>query len=84
MRRYSEYKDSGISWIGEIPSEWKVSKAKYHFISNDGGVWGSEPEYDGNDVVVLRSTEQTVDGKWIIEDPAIRSMKGQNYQKQLN
>lgn len=83
MRRYSEYKDSGISWIGEIPSEWKVSKAKYHFISNDGGVWGSEPEYDGNDVVVLRSTEQTVDGKWIIEDPAIRSMKGQNYQKQL-
>lgn len=23
MKRYSEYKDSGIEWIGEIPSHWK-------------------------------------------------------------
>lgn len=24
MKRYSKYKDSGIEWIGEIPSEWKI------------------------------------------------------------
>ena len=83
MKRYAEYKESGIEWIGIIPVSWDVSKSKYHFISNDGGVWGNEPENDGTDVIVLRSTEQTVDGKWIIEDPAIRSLKGQKYQKQL-
>ena len=28
MERYSEYKDSGIQWIGEIPSHWKVVPIK--------------------------------------------------------
>jgi type I restriction enzyme S subunit len=26
---YSEYKDSGVEWLGEIPSEWVVSKVKF-------------------------------------------------------
>ena len=24
MKRYSEYKDSGVKWIGEIPKHWKI------------------------------------------------------------
>lgn len=28
MERYYEYKDSGIEWIGEIPSNWSISPAK--------------------------------------------------------
>lgn len=38
MKRYSEYKDSGVKWIGEIPGHWKVMRlsqiAYDHFISN--------------------------------------------------
>lgn len=26
MKRYKEYKDSGVKWIGEIPGHWKVPK----------------------------------------------------------
>ena len=26
MKQYSSYKDSGIEWIGEIPSHWKVKR----------------------------------------------------------
>ena len=26
-----EMKDSGIEWIGLIPSDWSVEKGKYHF-----------------------------------------------------
>ena len=26
MERYSEYKDSGVKWLGEIPSHWEVRK----------------------------------------------------------
>lgn len=26
MKRYNEYKDSGVEWIGEIPSHWEVKK----------------------------------------------------------
>ncbi len=29
MKRYEQYKDSGIAWIGEIPTHWKVCKTKY-------------------------------------------------------
>ncbi len=28
MKKYPEYKDSGIEWITEIPSHWKVTKIK--------------------------------------------------------
>lgn len=31
MERYSEYKDSGIQWLGEIPSHWSLRKMKYVF-----------------------------------------------------
>lgn len=40
---------------------------------NDGGVWGDDPDGLG-DSIVLRSTEQTVDGHWAIDDPAPRKL----------
>lgn len=29
MKRYEQYKDSGVAWIGEIPSHWETIKPKY-------------------------------------------------------
>ena len=29
MERYSGYKDSGVKWLGEIPSHWEVLKSKF-------------------------------------------------------
>ena len=31
MKRYPEYKESGMTWIGEIPKHWKVNRAKFIF-----------------------------------------------------
>jgi type I restriction enzyme S subunit len=31
MKKYEEYKDSGIDWIGEIPTEWCISKIGHYF-----------------------------------------------------
>ena len=31
MKKYSSYKDSGESWLGEIPSTWGLKKMKYLF-----------------------------------------------------
>ena len=28
MERYSEYKDSGVKWLGEIPSHWEICRFK--------------------------------------------------------
>lgn len=28
MEKYSEYKDSGVKWLGEIPSHWEIKKLR--------------------------------------------------------
>lgn len=71
--RHYEMKDSGVEWIGEMPSHWSASPFKKIIAQNDGGVWGEDP-IDNDGAVVLRSTEQTVDGKWNIEQPAKRDL----------
>lgn len=78
-----EMKDSGIEWIGKIPEDWLCIKAKNIIKSNDGGVWGNEPTSTENDKIVLRSTEQTIDGKWIIEEPAKRDLSKIPYKNCL-
>ncbi|MCD7744111.1 MAG: restriction endonuclease subunit S [Lachnospiraceae bacterium] len=71
-------KDSGVEWIGEIPEAWNVFPMKSVIISNDGGIWGNDPVGDGTDKVVIRSTEQSIDGKWQITSPATRNLSGFN------
>lgn len=29
MQRYTSYKDSGVQWLGQIPSHWNLLKSKY-------------------------------------------------------
>lgn len=43
-------------------------KLKFALAQNDSGVWTDQFDDDG--IIVLRSTEQTVDGGWRIEAPA--------------
>ena len=35
-KKYDTYKDSGIDWIGKIPSHWDISKLKYETNCLDG------------------------------------------------
>lgn len=76
-----EMKDSGIAWIGEIPNNWICGKCKMILSANDGGVWGNDPSGSENDKIVIRSTEQTMDGKWCIEAPARRDLTRIDYSK---
>ena len=36
MKRYDSYKDSGVEWIGEIPSHWRKSKTNFLSSNYDG------------------------------------------------
>lgn len=49
MSRYEEYKDSCTAWMGEIPSHWKLERAKWHFTSRNER---------GNDTPVLLAATQ--------------------------
>lgn len=57
-----------------------TAKLKFSLLKNTGGTWGLDPRDDGADITVLRSTEQTHDGKWRIRDPALRSLSAKEYQ----
>ena len=43
MERYSEYKDSGEQWLGEIPSHWEARKMKYIFRERSEKGYPNEP-----------------------------------------
>lgn len=36
MQRYDSYKDSGIQWLGEIPSHWEIGKVKHFYKMSTG------------------------------------------------
>lgn len=43
MERYSEYKESGVKWLGEIPSHWELRKMKYTFSERSQKGFPQEP-----------------------------------------
>ena len=76
IQQYPEYKETGVEWLEQIPKHWKICRFKWLLSCNDGGVWGNDPT-GKDDTIVLRSTEQSVDGKWTIESPAYRQLDEQ-------
>ncbi len=53
MERYSTYKDSGVQWLGEIPSHWEVVPLKYCMILNNGRDY---KEYESNNGIPVIGT----------------------------
>ena len=41
-KRYPEYKDSGVEWLGEVPEGWEVKRLKYGVILKSKRVSGRE------------------------------------------
>lgn len=55
MKQYDSYKDSGVEWIGKVPSHWEIVPLKFT------GKFGNGLTYSPKDVVdygilVLRSS----------------------------
>ncbi|WP_111748847.1 restriction endonuclease subunit S [Salinisphaera orenii] len=51
---YDEYKDSDVTWLGEVPSHWNVDRIKHSTESCRNGIWGSEAQDDENDIPCIR------------------------------
>ena len=77
LKPYAAMKNAGVEWLGEVPAHWEVKRTKSLLARNDSGVWGSDFDDDG--VIVLRSTEQTVNGEWNISAPARRRLTASEY-----
>ena len=68
MERYSEYKDSGVQWLGKIPKHWDIIKAKYlwnevfSFSENGSENLLSVSQYDGVTQVKNESRSESLKG----------------------
>lgn len=69
---YPAYQQCAAPWLDRIPTHWRPAPMKSVLARNDGGAWGDDDPVDGT--IVLRSTEQTADGRWCIDNPATRSL----------
>ena len=36
MKKYDNYKNSGVEWLGEIPEHWEVKKVFHYFKAEKG------------------------------------------------
>ena len=56
MKRYTEYKDSGVPWIGDIPRHWEVDKIGKRFVQRNVKV--SDKDYSPLSVSKMGVTTQ--------------------------
>lgn len=57
MKKYDSYKDSGIDWIGEIPTDWETVKLKYRGESLIGITYSPDDVVnEGEGILVLRAS----------------------------
>lgn len=54
LPRYSSYKDSGVEWLGEVPSHWEVLALKYCLYSIISGITADQVEEGDETVPVTR------------------------------
>lgn len=80
MERYNEYKDSGVQWLGEIPSHWEVVRLKSVIKDSQSGVWGEDPKHDGSDTLCLRVADFNYNNGYLKED----NLTYRNYGKELS
>ena len=82
MERYTEYKDSGVKWLGDIPSHWEIRRTKYLWQEIDKrSEFGSEQllsvsQYDGVREAQSDSRSESLKGYKIVkpEDLVINIM----------
>ncbi len=61
LPRYESYKDSGVQWLGEIPSHWNVKQLKFAVTCNDESL-GENTELDYEILYVDISSVSLTDG----------------------
>jgi type I restriction enzyme, S subunit len=72
MKPYPEYKDSGVEWIGEVPSSWGLPKIRYITSIEYGNSLKEEDRTDGeyfvygSNGIVGRHQKSLTNGKTII------------------
>ena len=69
---YAEYKDSGVEWLGVVPSHWIITTLKRYCYVKGGFAFSSDAFIDTG-YPVIRIGDIKTDGKYIPESLAVNS-----------
>jgi len=75
-----EMKDSGVEWIGEIPSGWETIKVKYITDDHRQGYYSSNP-YDDNGYKMIRITDITDSHSIELDDSPYYELDENDYER---
>lgn len=65
--KYEDYKDSGVAWIGEIPSHWEMVKLKYNFTIYAGATPKTEiSDLWNGDIIWITPADYKTTDKYIM------------------
>ena len=73
-RPYSEYRDSGVRWLGQIPSHWEVKRLSLTVTACQNGVWGSEADGIADTVCVRVADFDRLQFRVNLSEPTLRSI----------
>lgn len=79
IRPETEMKDSGIEWIGDIPSNWETIPLKKIVVDRAGGAWGNEP-YENNSTICMRIADFDFD-RGIFQDKSETELTKRSYKE---
>jgi len=54
LPRYPKYKDSGVEWLGRIPTHWTIDRFKHSVESCKNGIWGDDAKQNADDIPCVR------------------------------
>ena len=79
-QKYAEYKDSGVEWLGEIPSHWdlKASKLLFNIVNGSTPKSGVEEFWEGDITWVTPSDLSKITNFEISESSRTITQKGLN------
>ena len=67
-KRYPEYTDSGVAWLGEVPAGWETSSIKRHFSVQLGKMLQNQPNGPGDTLRPYLRAANISWGKVLIDD----------------
>ena len=72
MRRYPAYKDSGVTWLGDVPAHWEMDRLRWSVQMCKNGIWGSDPEGEDG-IICVRVADFDRDRSLVsLENPTLR------------
>ena len=86
MKKYDEYKDSGVEWIGEVPKHWEVCKLKHYSHIVLGKMLMTSPPKNSEGLYTLEKYLKSKNVGWLqlfLDEDNIDEMWFNQYEKSI-